>query len=430
MHSDTIFTTGWLIFGAMAVTFVLAQVWRKLPIGIALLAAAVVGAVVAGRGLPIRHLVEGMFTYFDPILIIFTAMVFMRVIDENGSLQSLARDLVALFGRIPFLLTVVITLFVMFPAMLTGITTTSVLTTGALIAPALVAMGVPRDKTATWIAVVSVMGMLAPPVNLIAMLIGQGVDMPYIGFEKPLLAITLPIAIASGFFLGYPSLRHIDTKAALDLLPQTAVRRSRAILYLPLVVVFGLMAGVRLFPEQLPDIGIPLTFVIGTLLALLGSRVDVVKAGYRALKAALPVMGLLAGVGSLLQIMTLTGVRGLLVMAVLSLPATLKYIGLLVSLPLFGGVSAFASGMVFGVPFLLSLLGGGNEVVICAAISVLAGLGDVLPPSAINARFAAQVTGDTAYLTVVRKSLVFVICAAGLALAMIYYATMLSFLTR
>jgi len=410
-----------MIFTAMVGTLLVLQFWRRQPIGISLLGGAIAGALVAGQGLPIRHLVEGMFTYIDPILIIFTAMLFMKILEENGALGDLASGIIKVFGKQPLLLVTATTLFIMFPAMLTGITTTSVLTTGALMAAPLVSLGLDRARVATLIAIVSVMGMLAPPINLLAMLIGQGVDMPYIGFELPLLMITIPVALISSFWLAYPALRKANRLISPDLLPSTTTK-PRLILFSPLIIVFGLMIAIRVFPQYLPDIGIPLIFMVGSLLGLVtGKEVLFVRASYRALKLALPVLGLLAGVGSFLQIMTLTGVRGLLVVTVLSLPVALKYVGLAISLPLFGGVSAFASAMVFGVPFLLGLLGG-NEIAVCAAISILAGLGDVLPPSAINARFAAQVTGGVELRQVVVRALPFVALAGIAALAMILFS--------
>ena len=112
---------------------------------------------------------------------------------------------------------------------------------------------------------------------------------------------------------------------------------------------------------------------------------------------------------------------------VLGLPLTLTYLGILVSLPLFGGVSAFASAMVFGIPFLLSLLGR-NEIVVCAAMAMLAALGDVLPPSAIEARFATQVTGGERFMAVVRKSLPLVLLCGLVALAAIHWADALAVL--
>ncbi len=407
--------------------FLIGAFVRRKPIGVALMFGAILGAVVNGDGIPVRHLVEGAFTYFDPILIIFTAMLFMRVIEENGSLGAIARLIIERLGSRPALMLTVVTLFIMFPAMLTGITTTSVLTTGALIAPVLIALGIPRLKTAAMVALVSMMGMIAPPINLLVMLIGQGVDMPYIGFEGPLLLISLPLALFVSFTTAYRRLRNADIATALEHLPRPDTAQTPLRLFLPLVVVFSIMALVRLFPRYVPDIGAPLIFIIGAAVGMLaGKKVRFFGASYRALLTALPVLGLLAGIGMFLQIMTLTGVRGLLVVTVLSLPITLTYVGLLISLPAFGGVSAFASAMVFGVPFLLSLLGR-NEIVTCCGIALLAGLGDVIPPSAIEARFAAQIVGEKNFLRVVLKCLPFVAVFALAALTVIRWADVLAF---
>jgi len=428
LNNPDILTHGWLIFTAMVGVFLLAAFWRKQPIGIALLFGAIAGALVAGNGIPIRHLVEGIFTYLDPILIIFTALIFMRVIDENGALGTLARIIITRFATQPVLLVLIVTLFIMFPAMLTGITTTSVLTTGALMAPALIALGVPVLTTAAMVALVSLLGMIAPPINLLVMLIGQGVDMPYIGFEGPLALIAFPLAFFTSFTLAFKHLRNADTSLAVANLPEIQSDKSGFILFLPLIVVFLLMFLVRIFPEFVPDIGAPLIFLIGAGIGLFtGKPIKIHRTVYKALLTGLPVLGLLAGIGIFLQIMTLTGVRGLLVVTVLSLPLALTYLGMVISLPGFGGVSAFASAMVFGIPFLLSLLGR-NEIVVAAGIALLAGLGDVIPPSAIEARFAAQITGEKNFMRVVVKCLPFVIIFALVGLAVIHWADNLSFL--
>ncbi len=415
----------------MVAVFVLLSFVRRQPIGISLMFGAIAGGLVSslqGLGLHPRHLVEGAFTYFDPMMIIFTAMFFMRVIEENGALRALTDLIIRKFGHKPLLLTPVITLFIMFPAMLTGITTTSVLTTGALIAPILITLGMPRVTAGAMVALIAIMGMIAPPINLLVMLIGQGVDMPYIGFEGPLAFIAFPLALFAAFTLGYPYLRKADPQTALAQEKDKKNTIGSFSLYIPLFVVFILMTAVRTLPGVVPDIGVPLIFVIGGITGLFfGEKVQPSKAAYRALLTGLPVLGLLAGIGMFLQVMTLTGVRGLLVVTVLSLPIALTYFGLLISLPVFGGVSAFASAMVFGIPFLLALLGR-NEVVVCAGIAMLAGLGDVMLPSAIEARFASQVAGVDNYLLVVRKCLPFVLLFAVVALVVIHFANELAFL--
>jgi len=420
---------GWIIFAVMVGVFLFAAFYKHQPIGISLLFGAIAGSIVSQNGLPIRHLVEGIFTYFDPILIIFTAMLFMKVIESNGALKSLAGLIVRKFSQQPAAFVLILMLFIMFPAMLTGITTTSVLTTGALMAPAMIALGIPVINTAAMVALVSLMGMVAPPINLLVMLIGQGVDMPYIGFEGPLSAMAFPLAIITSFGLSYKYIKSADHEKALRHIASGGSAVPSFKLFLPLIVVFVLMISVRIFNRVMPDIGAPLIFVIGAIIGMFtGSKISIHKVVYRSLLTGLPVIGLLAGIGAFLQIMTLTGVRGLLVVTVLSLPVMLTYIGLLISLPVFGGVSAFASAMVFGIPFLLSLLGS-NEIVVCSGIAMLAALGDVLPPSAIEARFGAQIVGEKNFMKVVIKCLPFTALFALVGLAVIYFSNALSFLT-
>ncbi len=437
MVQADIFAGTWWVFAVMVGVFLFTAFIRKSAIGAALMLGAVAGWLAGDwflgmetlKGNLFRHLVEGAFTYFDPILIIFTALVFMRVIEENGALSAIARTIIEKFGKTPALLIVVVTLFIMFPAMLTGITTTSMLTTGALMAPVLIAMGMPKLRVGAMVAIISMMGMFAPPINLLVMLIGQGVDMPYIGFDGILLAIALPIALITAFTSAYPYLRKADPAKAAGQLPEIPAGTNFWVLLSPLLVVFILMFAVRLLPAIVPDIGAPLIFVIGTIVAMFtGKKVHVPKALYKALVTGLPVLGLLTGIGMFLQIMTLTGVRGLLVVTVLSLPIALTYLGLLVSLPAFGGVSAFASAMVFGIPFLLSLLGG-NEIVTCAGIALLAAMGDVIPPSAIEARFAAQIVGEDSFMKIVVRCLPYLALMAIVALAVIHWSNGLSFLT-
>ena len=66
-----------VILIAMLAVFALGVFWMKIPAGVSLMLAAVVGAFLGGEGLPIRHLVEGGFGFLEAILIIATAMIFM-----------------------------------------------------------------------------------------------------------------------------------------------------------------------------------------------------------------------------------------------------------------------------------------------------------------------------------------------------------------
>lgn len=94
----------------MLAIFALSIFLFKMPAGISLMLAAVVGALIGGQGLPVRHLVEGGFGFLEAILIISTAMIFMRVMQETGALSGVSRGILRLFYRQPTLLIIFITL--------------------------------------------------------------------------------------------------------------------------------------------------------------------------------------------------------------------------------------------------------------------------------------------------------------------------------
>ena len=127
------------------------------------------------------------------------------------------------------------------------------------------------------------------------------------------------------------------------------------------------------------------------------------------------------GVGMFIQIMTLVGVQGFIVVSVLALPAWLMYLGMATSIPLFGAVSAFGAASVLGVPFLLALLGQ-NEIMVGSALSLLAGLGDLMPPTALAGIFAAQVVGEENYFRVLKFCIVPAVVTAGWAVVVILNA--------
>ncbi len=395
----------WLIFIVMVGGFALLALVLRFPIGVSLAISSLAGALVAGEGLALRHLAEGTFAYLDPILIIATAMLFMKVIEESGALGTLSRLIIEGFHRRPAMLLWMVTLFVMFPGMLTGLTTAAVLTAGALIAPSLMHLGLPRDRTGALIAMAAIYGMVAPPINLPAMIIGGGVDMPYIGFEVPLLVATLPLAAIVPLWIGFRHLPQHNLDDVRNNLPESYWKRFGFRLYLPLLVVVALLLGTRLLPGILPNLGVPLIFMIGSFVGLFsGKRISLRRVLSVSFKDAMPVMGILVGIGIFIQIMTLTGLRGWLVVATLQLPSVLMYLGIAVSMPLFGAVSAFGSASVLGVPFLLALLGH-NEIITGSGLSLMASLGDLTPPTALAGIFAAQVVGESNYFRVLKRCL-------------------------
>lgn len=411
-----------LYFLVMIITFVFsAMVWKQ-PIGISLILSSIAGVLVAGEGIPIRHLVEGTFAYLDPILIIATALIFMESLRRSGALGTISTFIISRMHDKPIWLIILITIFIMFPGMITGLSTATVLTTGALVAPAMMLLGMPRVTVAAIIAMTAIYGMIAPPINVPAMIIGGGVDMPYIGFEIPLLFATIPLAFGVNLALGFKYVRNVNIEEIRPKLDENLFPKYGWTLYFPLFIVVFLLIGVRIFPEILPNFGVPLIFMVGSIAAMFtGENSNYFKLSHAAIKEALPVLGILIGIGMFIQIMTLNGVRGMLVISSLSMPSFWKYLSMGVMIPLFGAVSAYGSASVLGVPFLLSFLGQ-NEVVVGSALSLLTGLGDLMPPTALAGIFAAQVVGEKNYFKVLKITLLPAFFTIAWALIMIYFA--------
>ncbi len=394
------------IFLLMVAIFVLLAMLLKLPIGVSLAFSALAGSLLGGKGIGLRHLVEGSFGYFDTILIIVTAMIFMKVLQASGILDTITSILLRTFYKKKFALLLTAMFLIMFPGMITGSSTTAVLSTGALVAPVLIKMGLSKVKTAALIAMGGILGMIAPPVNILVMIMGAGVDMPYVGFTLPLLIIVIPLAVAISLWIGYKDIKIIEYEKMKAVLPPSYSKKYGFRLYLPLIVVLVLMLGQSILPNIMPDIGIPAIFLVGSLIGLgCGRPFNLFKATQKAIKESTPILCILVGVGMFIQIMTLTGARGWIVISFLSLPSIFLYLGIAISMPLFGAVSAFGSASILGVPFILALVEK-NAILTSSALSAVAGLGDLMPPTALAGIFAAQVVGEANYFKVIRYCLI------------------------
>ena len=415
-------TTGLMFLLLMAVVLVVLVVVAKWPVSLSLAATSVLILLLAGDGgLHVDKLVEGMFGYLDVGLVLIAAMVFMKIIEANGLLAELTRAIIVAFGRSPLQLLIALTVVIMFPGMITGSCTASVLGTGAIVAPILVELGLPLIVAGAFISSAAVYGMIAPPVNVLVMTIGGGIDLPYIGFELPLLLSSLPLAIFTSLFLGY---RHVQRDKLV-----LVIERSRAeggagsfALYLPLIVVFILMVGPKAFPTWFPDPRLPLTFLIGAVLALMtGKRVNPLSCAREGVREILPVIGILFGVGMLIEVMTLTGIRGSVVIGALSLPSTLMLAGVALILPIFGGVSVYGGASVLGVPFALAMLGQ-NQIIVLTALSLIGAMGSYMPPVALTPVVTAKLIGVNDYGEIAKLCFWPAVAAVLVGLLMIVFA--------
>ena len=418
---------------AMIFAFAFGAFAFKLPIAIAMSAAAIIGSLLAGFGIPLRHLVEGMFGYIDTILIIATAMIFMNVVQSIGLMEAVAAWIIRRFRKSPFLLSVGMMFLIMLPGMLTGSSTAGVLTTGALVAPVLIRLGVPVIKTAAFIAMGAILGMIAPPVNIPVMIIGGGIDMPYVGFAIPLLIATVPLALFVIAILALPSLAKkgaVDEAALESELSRMEQATLTPRLFIPFMVLILLMACEQFFPGKFPSLGMPLQFLLASVSAVFtGRRWNVLESATNAVRDAIPVLGILMGVGMFIQIMTLTGVRGFVVVSALAIPAWLLYVSIGVSLPAFGAISSFGAASVLGVPFILALLSK-DQIMVASGLALISGLGDLVPPTALAGIFAAQVVGEKNYFSVLKYCIIPSIAIVLWGIALIVWANPIAALIR
>lgn len=418
-----------LTFLLMLLCFGVLVVSARWPIGISLLVAAALGAIVNGEYFPLRHLVEGAFSYLDPILVIATAMLLMCALADGGALDSLGKTVEDRFRKKPVLLLALLMLIIMFPGMITGSSTASVLTTGAMAGSIMLRLGLSKERTAAIIAMGGVLGMVAPPVNIPAMIIGGAVDIPYAGFEGPLALASFPLALVVVYLLARPALRgarqNAGTQSATPIseaiqIPRPTISLLRALVG-PIVAAV-LMVLPRLAPTKIPDPGLPFAFLAATLASIaVLPRFPVFTSMTRAIGDSLNVLGILCGVGAFIQVMTLTGCRGWLVSLMTGAPSWAIVAAAGVSMPLFGAVSAFGSASVLGTPFLMALLGR-NEIVTTSALSLLASLGDLMLPAAIAASLAAQVMGVEDRRKVLRLCIIPALLAILVAVLMLIFS--------
>ncbi|MDR0841253.1 MAG: TRAP transporter large permease subunit [Christensenellaceae bacterium] len=418
---------GFWVLIAMLGTFLVANMLFKLPVSISMVLGAIVGAVVGGKGFPLRHLFEGSFVYLDTMLIILTATLFMRVIEKSGAMDALGATIVHRFHKAPATLLILVMLIIMFPGMITGSSAAAVLSVGAIVAQIFQLIGIPDNKSGAILAIGAILGMAAPPVSIPAMLIAGGVDMPYIGFAVPLLCMTIPCAIFTVLFLGYRHCKGMDYEKIHDKLDLETAQKYGIRLYAPIGIVLVLMALTRAFPSVIPNLGMPLIFVIGTVCGVfVGKRFDFLETARQSIADTVPVCAKLVGVGMFIQILTLTGARGTIVVGCLGLGVVLLYVCCVTVLPVFGAISSFGASSVFGVPFLLAMLSG-NQIVTASALALLASMGDLMPPTALAGNYAAQIVKQK-YSDVFRACLVPAAVCLAVGLLFLIFSKNLGFL--
>lgn len=425
----TLFTG--IVLGVMVLVYIVALRF-KFSTELSMLAAALAGALAAGQWIPVRHIAEGSMTYLDINLIFISATLFMNILKESGGVAFAVRGILKRFHKNRALLLILLTILLLIPGALTGAGSVTVLIMGGMVAVVLYYMGIPKIKVSAIIFLIAGLSAAAPPVSLWAMMAAAGVNMPYVGFFLPLLIPCVIAALVTIFILGWKG-TPVDVDKAFSELPVPPEKMSWIRITVPFILFFGLVFIGRKWPAETPIVGLPLMFLVAAASSWLLSpgKLNILKISSDTIRQLLPLIGTLTCVGILVQIMTLTGVRGLLAISFITLPAFLVIGSLFFFLPITESVLMYGSAAVFGVPLVLLFNTMGlNPIIALAGMSVIWPLGDALPPTAIIGRLTVDVVGGKeSYMQFLKQCIIPAIIICVIGTLMVIYSSKLGFLT-
>src|SRR5579862_6071435 len=254
-----------ILFALAVALFLGLHLVVRWPLPLTFIVVAVVIAFLGDFGIPFRHLVEGGFGFTNLVLALFAGAFFGHMMQASGAADAVAAAIVrAAGGRLlPVLALAALPIFAV--GMFVGVAGVAVLSGGAFAVPALRRLGFEDATIAAFIAVMATTGMIAPPMNVPAMLIADGVNMPWSNLSRSLLTLSLPPAIAALAWFSYGC----GPSKPADSAEREEVRVRGALLgLLPLGVILAIWIAVRTFPTVLVDPASPLILVLGGLAAL------------------------------------------------------------------------------------------------------------------------------------------------------------------
>jgi CitMHS family citrate-Mg2+:H+ or citrate-Ca2+:H+ symporter len=430
MYFQTTYT-----LAAMIVVFTLSS-WRLKSAEISMVITAVVGAVVAGLGVPVRILVEGTFTFLDLAFIFLTACVFMNFYSETGAMNALVRIFVNRFYATKWVLLLLLAFLMLIPGAFTGAGIVSIIVVGGVVSTVLLLMGFSPARTSAFVFMLAILSAAAPPINLWAMLMAAGANMPYVGFDLVLLVPVLIVATFTVFYLGRGAVPQ-PKQTILATLPKVPAGMNWWRIALPFVTFAVLILLTKYAAFYVPVIGLPLTFVICALVTI---AVDPRHTPLRRWGALLvgtseqvfPLVATMVSVGVLVNVLAATGVRGLIGINFITLPLIGIYTTALFFCPLAQGSLSYGSSVILGTPliFIFNAVGA-NVTVVAAALSLMFPLGDCLPPSRIVGRTAVDTVGYRGtYMSFLRATAVPWAFMGAVALLMLIFPNYLAFLVK
>lgn len=428
-----------IILVIMVAAYTIAK-WRGLSVETSMLSAAAAGGIFGGffKTPPFeqlaRHLVEGSFTYLDVILVFTTATIFMAIVSESGGVNYVVRGTIKVFYNRRLIVLLLLMIIILIPGALTGAGSVSLLVVGAPVALAFSYLGIPKKRAAAILFIVAGLSAAAPPVNIWAMILSAGTAIPYVGFELPLGIPVLLLGTFSVLILGWKREGMQDKESILKEMPAVPPSMTWWKVLLPFLVFFGLIAVSRIWPFSSPILGLSLEFVIAAAVALLVSpkRINILILSRDTVKKLLPLLATMVIVGMLQQIMTATGVRGLLSYAVISTPLILLFILLAVIIPFSEGILTYGGAAIIGIPLIWFLDSIGLHATIAiAGLSLLWPLGDGLPPTALIGRLSVMVSEyKGSYWAFLKATWIPWIVITVTGILMVVFSAKLEFLVR
>lgn len=428
-----------IILGVMVLAYAIAKA-SKLSVEISMFLAALAGGVAGAfydtppLGQLARHLVEGSFTYLDVILVFATATIFMAIVSESGGVNYVVRATIRYFYNKRLVALLILMIIVLIPGALTGAGSISLLVVGAPVAMALRFFGIPQRRVAALLFIVAGLSAAAPPVNIWAMILCAGTAIPYVGFEFTLGIPVLLLGTFTVLVLGWKKEGTANLETALKEMPEVPAKMSWWRVLIPFLVFFGSVVVYRIWPFRTPILGLPLEFTLSGLAAWLVSpkKINILGLSRDTVKRLLPLLATIVVVGMLQQIMTATGVRGLLSYTVISIQLTLLLISLAVIIPVSEGVLTYGAAAVIGIPLIWFLDSRGfHATVAMAGLSLLWPLGDGLPPTALIGRLSVMVSEyKGSYWTFLKNTWLPWLVITIVGILMIVYSAKLAFLVR
>jgi hypothetical protein len=245
--------------------------------------------------------------------------------------------------------------------------------------------------------------------------------MPWVNVNRALLALSVPYALVALAWFTWgcrPSNARIEVTAG----------DASALGFAPLIVIVAIWIAVRLFPTAIVDPSSALILVIGAICALPRLSTGDFRAAVHATFTGTPLLlaAVLVSVGVMVQIMTLTGVRGWLIVSTMSLEPPWIYLGLVLGTPLLGGpLTSMVVADVMGVPAAFAFIGQ-NMILNVAALSAIAAIAEFVPPTNISAGLACYVVEGATVGQVFRRSWPPILFLAASAVMMLMFAPYLT----